>query len=67
MPELVHLASGWYDVCLPSVLADYRALRDAGKWVRLVVGPWYHGRGAITSLAVSESESPPDTDRRPER
>lgn len=47
MPELVHLASGWYDVCLPSVLAHYRALRDAGKRVRLVVGPWYHGRGAM--------------------
>jgi uncharacterized protein len=47
MPELVHLASGWYDVCLPSVLADYRALRDAGKRVRLVVGPWYHGRGVM--------------------
>jgi putative CocE/NonD family hydrolase len=47
MPSSVHLASGWYDVCLPSVLADYRALRAAGKRVRLVVGPWYHGRGVL--------------------
>ena len=47
MPSLVHLASGWYDVCLSSVLADYRALREAGKQVRLVVGPWYHGRGVM--------------------
>ncbi|MDR0360131.1 MAG: CocE/NonD family hydrolase, partial [bacterium] len=47
MPELVHLASGWYDVCLPSVLVDYRALRDAGKRVRLSIGPWYHGRGTM--------------------
>jgi hypothetical protein len=47
MPGLVHLASGWYDVCLASTMADYRALRQAGKAVRLVIGPWYHGRGAI--------------------
>jgi len=47
MPELVHLATGWYDVCLASTLADYQALRQAGKTVRLVIGPWYHGRGAV--------------------
>jgi uncharacterized protein len=47
MPRLVHLATGWYDLFLASTLADYRALRQAGKIVRLVVGPWYHGRGAI--------------------
>lgn len=47
MPDRVHLASGWYDLCLPSVLADYAALRDAGKSVRLVIGPWYHGRGSV--------------------
>lgn len=47
LPDLVHLASGWYDVCLASTLADYREMRRAGKTVRLVIGPWYHGRGAI--------------------
>lgn len=47
LPNLVHLASGWYDVCLASTLADYREMRRAGKTVRLVTGPWYHGRGAI--------------------
>jgi uncharacterized protein len=47
MPPRVHLATGWYDICLASTLADYRALRDAGKHVRMVVGPWYHGRGAM--------------------
>ena len=47
MPEHVHLASGWYDVCLPSVLAGYRAVRDAGKQVRLVIGPWFHGRALL--------------------
>lgn len=47
MPDRVHLASGWYDICLPSVLADYAALRAAGKTVRLVIGAWYHGRGSV--------------------
>lgn len=50
MPELVHLASDRYDVCLPSVLADYDALRDAGKRVRLYIGPWYHGRGTMDRI-----------------
>ncbi|MFC5290289.1 CocE/NonD family hydrolase [Actinokineospora guangxiensis] len=47
MPALVHLATGWYDTCLASTLADYAALRAAGKRVRLIIGPWYHGRGAV--------------------
>jgi putative CocE/NonD family hydrolase len=47
MPGTVHLATGWYDIFLGSTLADYRALRQAGKTVRLVIGPWYHGRGVI--------------------
>jgi uncharacterized protein len=47
MPPRVHLATGWYDICLASTLADYHALCDAGKQVRLIIGPWYHGRGAV--------------------
>lgn len=47
MPDLVHLATGWHDFCLASTLADHAALRAAGKQVRLVIGPWYHGRGAV--------------------
>jgi uncharacterized protein len=43
----VHLATGWYDICLASTLADFRALRQAGRAVRLLIGPWYHGRGVI--------------------
>lgn len=47
MPGLVHLATGWHDFCLASTLADHAALRAAGKRVRLIVGPWYHGRGSV--------------------
>jgi putative CocE/NonD family hydrolase len=46
MPPQVHLATGWYDVCLANTLADYAALREAGRAVRLVVGPWTHLRGS---------------------
>ncbi len=47
MPAKVHLATGWYDIFLASTLADYEALRKAGRTVRLMIGPWYHGRGVI--------------------
>ncbi len=36
------LVGGWYDLFLPGQIADYRALRDAGREVRLCVGPWSH-------------------------
>lgn len=48
VPEAVPPASlltGWWDVCLDPTLAAYRRLRDAGRPVRLVVGPWNHASG----------------------
>jgi putative CocE/NonD family hydrolase len=38
----VNLVAGWYDLFLPSQLADYQALRTAGKEPYLTVGPWNH-------------------------
>ncbi|MDQ2728617.1 MAG: CocE/NonD family hydrolase [Actinomycetota bacterium] len=40
------LVGGWYDVFLPAQIADFVALRAAGRHARLTVGPWTH-----TSLA----------------
>lgn len=54
MPGVVHLATGWYDICLASTLTDFRALRAVGKHVRLTVGPWYHARGALDEALWSE-------------
>jgi uncharacterized protein len=54
MAGMVHLATGWYDLCLASTLADYQALRQAGKSVRLVIGPWYHGRGVIDKTYLGD-------------
>ena len=39
------LLTGWADVCLDPTLALYRRLRDAGREVRLIVGPWNHASG----------------------
>jgi uncharacterized protein len=39
----VHLTGGWYDLFLPHTVAQYRALRDAGRAPRLIIGPWTHG------------------------
>lgn len=57
MPEQVHLASGWYDICLASTLAGYAALRHAGKTPRLVIGPWYHFRGATDQSYTGEVDA----------
>jgi putative CocE/NonD family hydrolase len=38
----VSLVAGWYDLFLTGQLADYAALRAAGREVRLTVGPWHH-------------------------
>lgn len=57
MPDQVHLASGWYDVCLASTLAGYAALREAGKTPRLVIGPWYHGRGYTDKAYIAEIDA----------
>lgn len=47
-PPSSHL-SGWYDVFLLGQLADYTRMREAGRDVRLTIGPWTHtspGAGA---------------------
>jgi predicted acyl esterase len=45
---MVYLQGGWYDFFLRGMLADYAALRAAGRVVRLLIGPWTHGRGLYT-------------------
>lgn len=36
------LVGGWYDLFLPGQIADFVALRAAGRDARLTVGPWTH-------------------------
>lgn len=41
----VCLHAGWFDIFAPGQLADAEALMQAGRDVRLVVGPWSHTGG----------------------
>lgn len=48
-----HIITGWYDFCARGALADYAALRAAGRMPYLTVGPWSHDPMApIASLAM---------------
>lgn len=51
----VHLLGGWYDVFTPQTIADYEALRRAGKDPYLTVGPWSHTNNRWLGRALSES------------
>ena len=55
MPPVVYLQAGWYDFFLRGMLADYAALRAAGRTVRLLIGPWGHGRGLYTRVGMRDA------------
>jgi uncharacterized protein len=66
------LVAGWYDIFLPGQLRDFRAIQDAGRTVRLTVGPWPHvsleSGGVATrealdfGLALARGEQPAQRD-----
>jgi len=49
------LVGGWYDIFLPSQLADYRALRAAGRDARLTVGPWTHASPGTIAASLRDA------------
>src|SRR5260370_876816 len=51
----VDLVAGWYDIFLPGLLRDFRRLRDAGRDVRLTIGPWAHGSPGLTAEVTRRS------------
>ena len=55
MPPVVYLQGGWYDFFLRGMLADYAALQAAGHTVRLLIGPWGHGRGLFTRVGMRDA------------
>ncbi|MEV0615398.1 CocE/NonD family hydrolase [Nonomuraea sp. NPDC050404] len=55
MPPVVHLQGGWHDFFLPGMLADHAALVATGRQVRLLVGPWGHGRGLYTREGLTDA------------
>ena len=51
----VSMVTGWYDMFLPAQLADYRALRAAGREVRLTVGPWKHTDPGVEAESMRDA------------
>jgi uncharacterized protein len=51
----VTMVTGWYDMFLPAQLADYLALRAAGRDVRLTIGPWKHTDPGVAAESLRDS------------
>jgi putative CocE/NonD family hydrolase len=49
------LVGGWYDIFLPSQVADYEALRAAGRSARLTIGPWHHSSAGLVGETIRDS------------
>ena len=45
---------GWYDLFLQAQVADYEALRRAGRTARLTIGPWTHTSPALFAETVRD-------------
>jgi putative CocE/NonD family hydrolase len=48
------LIGGWYDLFLPAQIADYEALRAAGRTARLTVGPWTHTSAGLQAETIRD-------------
>jgi putative CocE/NonD family hydrolase len=57
----VSMVAGWYDLFLPSQVADYEALRRAGRAARLTIGPWTHTSAGLQGEAIRDGLSWFDT------
>ena len=48
------LIAGWYDLFCPAQVADYQALRRAGRTARLTIGPWTPSSPGLLAEAVRD-------------
>jgi putative CocE/NonD family hydrolase len=51
----VSMVTGWYDMFLPVQLEDYRALRAAGRAVRITIGPWKHADPGVAAESLRDA------------
>lgn len=42
IPHPISMLAGWHDIFLPFQIRDFSALQNAGKNVRITIGPWTH-------------------------
>jgi putative CocE/NonD family hydrolase len=50
----VQLIGGWYDIFLPWMLEDFRALQAAGHEPQLMIGPWTHTAPGLLAVGIKE-------------
>ena len=50
----VQLTGGWYDIFLPWMIEDFRALRAAGGSPQLIIGPWAHTSQGMLGVSLRE-------------
>ena len=50
----VQFTGGWYDIFLPWMVEDFRALRAAGRRPQLIIGPWTHMAAGMTGVSLRE-------------
>jgi uncharacterized protein len=50
----VQLVGGWYDIFLPWMLEDFRALKAAGHEPQLIIGPWTHTAPGLMRAGLRE-------------
>ncbi len=58
VPEVtapVRFVGGWYDIFLPWMIKDYRALLMAGRTPYLTIGPWHHLSPGVMSHGLRDS------------
>ena len=51
----VTMTAGWYDLFLPSMLADYQELRASGQQARLRIGAWHHSSPGLFRYALQDA------------
>jgi len=49
------MTAGWYDIFLPWQLHDFTTARNAGRDVRIVIGPWMHAALAAAGESLRQS------------
>lgn len=51
----ISMIAGWYDIFLPWQLADYAALRAAGREPQITIGPWSHADQENFAVSLREA------------
>jgi len=49
------MTAGWHDIFLPFQLRDFMRAREAGRDVRIIIGPWMHAAMAGSAESIRQS------------